>query len=207
MIGCGEWRFFSKGKGKPATTAKAFEYYESFDDGLAQGWNDVFGDWKVTEDLRFAPSIPPAAKPTSTLVTFGETWWKDYVFEADLKWVKGGAVAMWVRLQEGSTGERKKGVGLVLLNRPGIHSLVYWEISGPGRKDEVNFMEFEWQEQLRVKIVVDGKFYRAYINDKLVNELEDSTYKSGFVGLDVNVGWNLPASWDNVRIRSITPTP
>ena len=174
-------------------------YSKDFRVGDDSGWVRKIGSWGIVEGEYTATG---ASGTPMSLVPVGPL--TDFTFEGDLRITQGGAAHIALRLQSLSySGVSYVGDGVLLVIFPGGGS-VYWHVIKSGEGLAQNFqalgVSVDANSTVKVTVKVQGNSYQAYINDVLVNTLEDDTYSSGYVGLCVNLNYATPTRWNNVKI-------
>jgi uncharacterized caspase-like protein len=194
----------------PTTTPIPIEavlYDEDFEDGAANSWGTIVGDWSIQEEegnhfwRGTGPENYPQAWLDDSLVDV--TNWTDYAFESRIRFIKGG-VFMCVRAQGGTA-----------FYNAFIKSEDDWlsfadydsERADNGYQDfggtQYTIITGRWY---KVRFEVQGDTLRLYIDDKLVNTAQRSTWKQGGIGYYMGGGDEI--HFDDIRVwRLATQSP
>jgi hypothetical protein len=172
---------------KSNTQAPTTLLQENFDDGVAQGFGNEAGGWKVID-----------GKYTATTGQFrfstaGDLSWQDYVIEADYTNAQDGGLL--VRVQDFNNC-----ISLVI--RPNYND-VSWNIRkngawGPGLGTVP--LGYKAGSNMHVKIEVSGSDFQAYINGELKTTLKTADFPKGKIGVYLFSPGN--QYWDNVVVYS-----
>jgi hypothetical protein len=169
---------------------------ENFDDGVAQGFGNEAGGWKVID-----------GKYTATTGQFrfstaGDLSWQDYVIEADYTNAQDGGLL--VRVQDFNNC-----ISLVI--RPNYNDVGFNirknGIWGPGLGTVP--LGHKAGSNIHVKIEVSGGDIQAYINGELKTTLKTADFPKGKIGVYLFSPGN--QYWDNIVVysdgTSSNPTP
>jgi hypothetical protein len=169
---------------------------KNFDDGIAEGFGNDSGSWKVID-----------GKYTATTGQFrfstaGDTAWQDYILEADYSNAQDGGLL--IRAQDSNNC-------IALVIRP-TYNDIGWNIRkngawGPGLSTVS--LGYKAGANLHVKIEVAGSEFKSYINGELKSTLTTTEFPEGKIGLYLYTPTN--QYWDNIVVysggTSLTPAP
>ena len=175
----------------PETAPTEILLKEDFNDGIAQGFGDESGNWKVA-DGRYA-----ATTGIFRFSTAGDLRWKDYSLEADFVNARDGGFLLRAQDQDNA---------IALIVRPTFDD-IYWHIREEGSwgvRYESKTLGHKPGENLRVKVEVRGNELRAYINGKLKTTLRWEGFPEGKIALYLS--YQSDQYWDNVLVHG-APTP
>jgi len=167
---------------------------EDFNDGIAQGFGNEVGAWKVIDGKYTATT---GIFRFSSLCDFGRT---DYTIEADFINAKDGGFV--VRAKDDNNG-------IALIVRPS-HNDIYWmEICwaegkgrGWGNRYESRKLNHTPGENLHIRIEVRGSEFKAYVNEEVKTIFKSIEFTRPKIALYLYHQSN--QYWDNVIIRSLT---
>ncbi len=160
---------------------------EDFDDGIAQGFGDEVGSWRVV-DGRYT-----ATTEIHRFSTFGDPRWKDYILEADFINARDGGLL--ARAQDHNNA-------VALMVRP-TWNVIYWQIREEGRWGawyEPKNLDHTPGEDLHVKVEVRGDELEAYVNGTLKTSLSWKGFPEGKIALYLSHEGG--QYWDNVVVIS-----
>jgi hypothetical protein len=174
-------------KPSPETVPTGILLEEDFDDGIAQGFGDEVGRWRVV-DGRYT-----ATTEIYRFSTFGDLRWKDYILEADfINAIDGGLLA---RAQDHNNA-------VALIVRP-TWNVIYWQIREEGRWGawyEPKNLDHKPGEDLHMKLEVRGDELEAYVNGTLKTRLTWKGFPEGKIALYLSHQGG--QYWDNVVVTS-----
>jgi hypothetical protein len=167
---------------------------EDFDDGIAQGFGNEIGDWKVI-DGKYT-----ATRGVSRFSTICDLDWTDYSLEADFIKAKDGGFL--IRAQNDDNG-------IVLVVRPS-HNDIYWaevcwtegKTRGWGARYEVRALGHKPGQNLYVKVEVIGDEFKAYVNGEIKTVFKSAEFPEPKVALYLYR--QSGQYWDNVVVRNLT---
>jgi hypothetical protein len=173
-------------------------FQEDFNDGVAQGFGNEVGSWKVVDGRYTATTGRFRFSTVTDLVSYN-----DYSIEADFINAKDGGFI--VRAED-----RNNGVALIV--RP-THNDIYWaEICwakgkgrGWGARHEVGILGHGPAEDLHLKVEIRGDEFKAYVNGELKTIFTSAEFPEPKIALYL---YRQPGQyWDNVVVRSLTALP
>lgn len=167
---------------------------EDFNDGMAQGFGNEVGTWKVIDGKYTATT---GIFRFSSLCDFGQV---DYNLEADFINAKDGGFVVRAR-------DNNNGIALII--RPS-HNDIYWtEICwaegkgrGWGNRYEIRKLNHTPGENLHIRIEVRGSEFKAYVNEEVKTIFKSIEFTRPKIALYLYFQPN--QYWDNVLIRSLT---
>lgn len=172
---------------------------EDFNDGVAQGFGNEVGSWKVV-DGRYT-----ATTGTFRFSTVAESiTCNDYSLEANFINAKDGGFL--IRAQDGN-----KGIALIL--RPTRNDIYWSEIcwtTGKGRgwgaRHEVKTLGHKPGEDLHLKVQVRGDEFKAYVNGEIKTIFRSTEFPKPKIALYLYR--QSDQYWDNVVVRRLAaPLP
>ncbi len=174
-------------------------FQEDFNDGVAQGFGNEVGSWKVVGSRYSATTGRFRFSTVIDLVTYN-----DYSVEADFMNAKDGGFL--VRAQE-----ENKGIALIV--RPTRNDIYWTEVSwergkkrGWGARYEVKPLGHKPGEDLHLKVEVRGDEFKAYVNGKLKTIFRSAEFPKPKIALYLYRQSN--QYWDNLVVCSLTaPIP
>ena len=191
-------------KGPPPTL-----FSDDFNDGNADGWTAVGsgGTWTVEDDASFGSKVYSQSDTSwTTTSTYNTYWrsygsgsWTNYMVEAKVKIVSGGALApiagIFFRVQgtDLDSGyymfriDARAGEGPGLIRSPNI---LVQKVVEPAVIGQI----------YTLKVIVEGNNIKCYIDDVKKFEVTDSTYSTGGVGVGT---FNAHTHFDDVLVRAI----
>ena len=161
--------------------ALAGTWIEDFNDGKADGWNEIVGEWQVEKDAYAETGWTQYAK-----TTLGEESWADYTVECDVTLVETFAGA----------GSKDCAGLLVRADKKGENGFRFWirtDMSPQLSKwvndkyehiDQNLPVNIKIGETYHLKVILEGNKHQYFINDEKVVEYEDKEgfRKSGGIG-------------------------
>ena len=174
-------------------------FQEDFNDGIAQGFGNEVGNWRVVDGRYTATTGIFRFSMVSESISCD-----DYSLEADFINAKDGGFL--VRAQDGSKG-------IALIFRP-THNDIYWtEICwakgkgrGWGARHEVKPLGHKPGEDLHVKVEVRGDDFKAYVNGEIKTIFRSTEFPKPKTALYLYR--QLGQYWDNVVVRGLAgPSP
>ncbi|GEM_PF-4381906 len=174
-------------------------FRDNFNDGEDVGWQDQWGNWRVTQTLTYAPTINIGGDERAIA---GDPAWTNYQLEGDLRIPSGGVAGLGVRLQND-----RDGVWFIL---NAANKTTYYLIGKEGKwGPPVNIQPWDtsgldFSKPLRVYTAVIGNSYWAGVNN-MQGKLTDATYSSGRIGVHISMSYEQPASWDNIQVVTMIP--
>ncbi len=166
---------------------------EDFDDGIAQGFGNEMGDWKVIDGKYTARR---GIFRFSTICDLDGT---DYSLEADFIKAKDGGFL--IRAQNDDNG-------IVLVVRPS-HNDIYWtevcwtegKTRGWGARYEVKTLGYNPGQDLHVRVEVRGDEFKAYVNGEIKTVFKSAEFSEPKVALYLY--HQSGQYWDNVVVCSL----
>jgi len=157
-------------------------FMDDFEDGNMDEWASVStgagGNWKIEN----GELILQSKSPGDFIVYTGKDTWKDYTIKVKLKPSKDSS---------GMTSFRITGNGLYSAGLGGLgtsRQFVSYYFSFV--KDTIHHEEvpFDWEPDTWyvLKAVIEGDYFKYYVNDELVMEYIDTSNPTGAVGLIVS---------------------
>lgn len=171
-------------------------FQDNFDDGNADGWTFIDGEWKV-EDKTLA-RVDKAVSYAKAMA--GDVSWKDYIVEADIKLMEAvgfNCAGFVIRADEnGNNGYR-----FWIRTDEWKCQFSKWENSKFVHVVEKFILDIQVGGTYHLKAVVEGQKYRCYVNDVLAVEHEDTSKfrESGRIGL---ITYAVYPHIDNVKVSS-----
>lgn len=185
-----------------SVSSSAGVWEENFDDGNADGWNVITGEWSVENGVyQRTDMVPEYGK---SMNEGGD--WADYVLDVDVTIVEGGpdstsvAVGMLLRTDEtGSSGYR-----IWLRDDTNGFQFSVWT--------DNNFIHVITKAEERatpgqtyhLKVALDGFTLSAWVDDRLMFEDyvdQDRLFSSGTIGF---INYNAHAQYDNLAVSGDT---
>ncbi len=167
---------------------------EDFDDGIAQGFGNEIGDWKVM-DGKYT-----AGRGRFRFSTICDLDWTDYSLEADFIKAKDGGFLIRAK---------SDGNGIVLVVRPSDNDIywaeVFWtegKTKGWGARHEVRILGHKPGQDLHVKVEVIGDEFKAYVNGEIKTVFKSAEFSEPKVALYLY--HQSGQYWDNVVVRNLT---
>jgi len=165
---------------------------ENFDDGVAQGFGNESGNWKVID-----------GKYTATAGTFrfstaGDLGWQDYTIDADFINAEDGGLLIRAQDQNNS---------ISLIIRPNNND-IGWNIRKGGNWGSglnTVILGHKTGESLKVRIEVSGSDFKGYINGELKTTLQSTEFPKGRIG--VYLYYPADQYWDNITVYSAGVAP
>lgn len=185
-----------------AVSSFAGIWEDDFNDGVADGWGEISGEWKVEGGAyQRTDMVPEYGKSI-----YGSGDWADYTIEADVTIIEGGpdstSVAAGLLLRTDATGSS---------------GYRFWT------RDDTNGFQFSvWKDNTfkhvitdaaeraipgqtyHLKVELEGFNISAWVDDRIMvdNHADaDQLFESGLVGL---INYNAHAQYDNITISSDT---
>ena len=179
----------------------AFALTDNFNDGNANGWTEIQGDWSVKKDEYVQEDTKwttTATHETYTRSYLGEEDWEDYTFSAKVRIEEGGELApiigIFFRVTEKSdTGDYY----LFRLDEraseaPGLNK-------APNITMQINNNDpAEIGRDYILKVEVKGDNIKCYVDDKLEIEVEDDSFPQGAIGVGT---FNAEGHFDDVNVN------
>ena len=172
---------------------------EDFNDGIAQGFGNEAGDWRIVNGRYTATRGRFRFSTVSESISSS-----DYCLEADF--INASDGGLMLRAQD---EER----GIVLIVRPTDNDIywaeVYWA-TGKGRgwvaRHEISALGHKPGEDLHIRVTVRGDEFKAYVNGQLKTILRSTQFPKPKIALYL---YHQSAQyWDNVIVRSLgDPSP
>jgi len=167
---------------------------EDFDDGIAQGFGNEIGDWKVI-DGKYT-----ATRGIFRFSTICDLDWTDYSLEADFIKAKDGGFLIGIKNNDN---------GIVLVIRPSSNDIYWAEVCltegktrGWGDRYEVRALGHKPGQDLHVKVEVIGDEFRAYVNGEIKTVFKSTKFPESKVALYLY--YQSGQYWDNVVVRNLT---
>lgn len=179
----------------------AFALLENFNDGKADDWTPIQGEWEVKDGeycQRDTDWTTTATKETYHRSFFGSLDWKDYTLEAKIKILDGGATApiagIFFRVTEISDQgdyylwryDLRQGREPALIKSPNI-TLIGDQVVG--------FPTPEFKQVVVLRAEVEGDNIKCFLDDELQFEVSDASFTEGAIGLGT---FNAEACFDDV---------
>ncbi len=167
---------------------------EDFEDGIAQGFGNEIGDWKVI-DGKYT-----ARRGRFRFSTICDLDGADYSLEADFIKAKDGGFL--IRAQNDDNG-------IVLVVRPSRNDIYWTEVcwtegktGGWRARYEVRALGHKPGEDLHVKVEVIGDEFKAYVNGEIKTVFKSAEFPEPKVALYLY--HQSGQYWDNVVVRNLT---
>jgi hypothetical protein len=148
-------------------------------DAQEKDWKAIFGTCEIDKDKTYKISDPAG----EALAIAGESFWTDYTITCKARLTQPAGfnnIAIAFRATEDGTSE------YMLMFEGGRQQAEWWKkVSGAYTEIKVSPLEIDLKNWFTVKVVVKGKTFEGYYNDKFINSIEDSALKEGKVGARV----------------------
>jgi hypothetical protein len=207
MRGMQDWLLFGQEWGR--TDCPIPEFEEDLEDGVADNWvDDGSGVWSVADGVYKMTGSSPAQN--TVRYSYHDANYSDFTYQVDVRRTQGSL--------DSSLGMLFRGDGtlqnlyIFQINRDGYY-FIGKKANGsaivlvsPTYSSTINKGYDVWNT---LKVVCHGSTMQFYINDMVVNSLDDSEFSSGKVGvhaLDVCDTSNI-IHFDNVELWSLTNGP
>ncbi len=184
--------FVGKGAGVD-TPSSEIVLQEDFEDGIAQGFGNEMGDWKVI-DGKYT-----ATRGTFRFSTICNLHSVAYSLEADF--VKAEDGGFLIRTQNDDNG-------ILLVVRPSDNDIYWAEVSlakgktrGWGTRFEVSELGHESGQNLHVKVEVVGDEFKAYVNGEIKTVFKSTEFTEPKIALYLYR--QSGQYWDNVVVRNL----
>lgn len=155
----------------PISNAKAaILVQEDFDDGFADGWNEIPDtSWSVTDDGKYKGETNSSTNIVYSLI--GDNNWSDYTFEADITSVDGLDRYLLFRfdLSRPNTGR-----GYAIKYTDGYHRIDLFKGGYGIVATSFDFISHVGETH-RIKVVLSGVQISVFEGDKLLISYEDTT--------------------------------
>jgi len=168
---------------------------EDFEDGIAQGFGNEIGDWKVI-DGKYT-----ARRGIFRFSTICDLDWADYSLEADFIKAKDGGFLVRAKNDEN---------GIILVVRPSRNDIYWAEVcwtEGKTRgwgavRHEVRALGHKPGQDLHVKVEVIDDQFKAYVNGEIKTVFKSAEFPEPKVALYLY--HQSGQYWDNVVVRNLT---
>ncbi len=167
---------------------------EDFEDGIAQGFGNEIGDWKIMDGKYTATR---GIFRFSTICGLDCT---DYSLEADFIKAKDGGFL--IRAQNDDNG-------ILLVVRPSRDDIYWAEVCwtegktrGWGARYEVRALGYKPGQDLHVKVEVIDDEFKAYVNGEIKTVFKSAEFPEPKVALYLY--HQSGQYWDNVVVRNLT---
>ncbi|MBI2919077.1 MAG: hypothetical protein HYY01_13965 [Chloroflexi bacterium] len=179
-----------------------FLFGDDFNDGEDVGWQNQWGAWRVTQALTYAPTSNMGGDERAIA---GDAAWTNYQVDGQLRIPKGGIAGLGVRLQND-----RDGVWFIL---NAANNTTYWLIGKDGKwGSPINIQPWDtsavdFSKPMGVSVGVVTTRYGAWLHGMggELNNLNDTTYSSGKIGVHISMKYEQPASWDNISVVTRIP--
>ncbi len=155
-------------------------FCDSFGNKNDPAWGDQAGSWTIAKHRYFA-TMPNNNPLTYTDLNNYQSL-KNFTLNVTVNDVFDGGI--WLHSQY--NGGAPNGVLLVVGGACSNYTGLYWHVVHNGSAgqclNEVNVSGLEGSNA-RIKVVVKGDTYTAYVNGTMVTSLTDTTYQTGSAGL------------------------
>jgi len=166
---------------------------EDFNDGIAQGFGNEVGNWKVVNGKYTATT------GVFRFSTIGNLSCNDYSLEADFINAKDGGFL--IRAKDHNNG-------IALIVRPVFNDIycveICWAIGRKswGAKHKVRILGHKPGEDLHVKVEARGDEFKAYVNGELKTTFKSTKFPEQKIALYLY--HQSDQYWDNVVVRTLT---
>jgi len=181
-----------------AGSSFAGTWEDNFDDGKADGWTEVSGEWEVKDGTYQQTTLNP--EYFKTIYEFGG--WTDYTLEVDVTIVEGGpnstSVCAGVLIRTDQTGSA--GYRLWIRDdNSGFQFSVWMEntfahvITDAAEKATPG-------QAYRLKVQIEGFTLSCWVDDRVMFEEhvdEDELFPAGQIGF---ISYNAHSQYDNLKI-------
>ncbi|WP_407272146.1 family 43 glycosylhydrolase [Radiobacillus sp. PE A8.2] len=183
----------------------AILFEENFDDNNADGWSTYDGTWTVN-DGKYMVESGPGHK-----TVLDDPQFTDYVMEADVELTSGREAGLIFRASDLSVGADALEGYFFGINAETNSAILGEFVNGQWNEIASRNLLIEYDQAYQLKVVVNKGHIQAFINDNPLNEnpypkfdlVRDSHLATGKIGFRT---WLADASFDNVKITSITDT-
>ena len=167
---------------------------EDFEDGIAQGFGNEIGDWKVI-DGKYT-----ARRGIFRFSSICDLDWADYSLEADFIMAKDGGFLVRAKNDDN---------GIILVVRPSRNDIYWAEVCwtegktrGWGARYEVKTLGYNPGQDLHVRVEVRGDEFKAYVNGEIKTVFKSAEFPEPKVALYLYR--QSGQYWDNVVVRNLT---
>ena len=168
---------------------------EDFEDGIAQGFGNEMGDWKVI-DGKYT-----ATRGVFRFSTICDLDWTDYSLEADFIKAKDGGFLVRAKNDDN---------GIILVVRPSCNDIYWAEVcwtEGKTRgwgavRHEVRALGYKPGQDLHVKVEVIDDEFKAYVNGEIKTVFKSAEFPEPKVALYLY--HQSGQYWDDVVVRNLT---
>jgi hypothetical protein len=175
------------------STKKNVLFSDDFSSGMSK-WTMIAGTWKI-EDGELAHKY---SQTCCQFIVAGSSDWTDYTAEVKGKFVEENrnmsseALGLAFRVHDGYhlylLDLKREGSALQLFRKVGNYSLI--------KATKIDF-KIEQNVWYKLKVELKGPNIKCYLNDKLMIEVNDTTYLDGKIGLKSS---NTYSHWDDVVV-------
>jgi hypothetical protein len=181
-----------------SATSFAGVWEDRFEDGNADGWNEVEGDWEIKDGV-YEQTIMDAAYQKSMLELEDLT---DFTMEVDITILEGGAgstsVAAGVLLR--GTDDGSSGYRFWIRDDTNGFQFSLWQDNAYTNVVGVAAERATAGETYRLKVQLEGFEFSAWVDDRLVLDEhveQGKLFTSGQVGF---INYNCHVQYDNLTI-------
>ncbi|MFX1501375.1 MAG: family 16 glycoside hydrolase, partial [Promethearchaeota archaeon] len=176
-------------------------YAESFNDGIANGWEIVEGTWSVVDGKYYVSTSGEDARSYYSFQNFSR-----FIYEGDIMLIQGNQLTIPFLIQDISLG-RDNGHYYQIVN---FESSLYTENIRLGhvsnghawlKNEQAPFYYNQWYH---FKLKVNGTNIEYSLNDSLILTYNSISYSKGYIGLKV-IFDSTQAYYDNLIVRSLSP--
>ncbi len=167
---------------------------EDFDDGIAQGFGNEIGDWKVI-DGKYT-----ARRGIFRFSTICDLNVADYSLEADFIKAEDGGFLIRTKNDDN---------GILLVVRPSRNDIywteVYWvkgKTKGWGTRHEARALGHKPGQDLHIRVEVRGDEFKAYVNGEIKTVFKSAEFPEPKVALYLY--HQSGQYWDNVVVCNLT---
>lgn len=179
-------------------------FNEDFEDGRAQGFYYISGNWEIKEDdtgNKYYEIDNTGVSGFSSKLKFGSTSWKDYEIQIRVKMLNliGNAVPQFLVYFKFNDNNSSSGYALNLQPSSEVADLVS-VVSGQWQNEISRQYQYSTNTWYDIRIVAQETQIQVYINNKLIAD-GDAQAKSG--NIDIDIGPGAKIQLDDIKVISI----
>lgn len=174
-------------------------FSEDFEDGQAQGVTFSADGWKVTSDEtgNKVYEIDNSKDFDYPGIDFGLTSWNDYEIKFRMRFLDSGDSQAVIEFRRDETGYSK-----YVVSAESKNIKLNYTTPGTGWK-LLNYAPYNISEDIwySFRIQAQGNELKVFINNALVNQINDSRYTTG--SINIQVGPYTHAQFDDIQVISL----